>query len=208
VEARQLSERFPAEFDKKGMLRATRNPLGNARKIYAREGMIYGNGITELAGHEGFYYAWFHGLQPLMGKEGWDAGLYQIRPSFELRKPEPLCWYLHSRCVVQLPVGYPHDPTFERGTRTEKIAHEINQYLSGKVSLDELTKPKIAAPRRGTRDTMEDQSTAKEKKQWKGKPRQRVKPWEEPQQRVKPWGEPRQKGQPWGLGEPRQRGQP
>lgn len=98
----QRNTSFPAEFDIKGMLRATRNPLGNAYKILVSAGMKDGDGQVAVVGDEGCYYGWFHGLQPLMGKEGWDTGRYRVRPSGQTRKQEPIVWYLHSKCEIQL----------------------------------------------------------------------------------------------------------
>ena len=96
-----MHKRFPAEFDAKGMLRATRNPLGYARKFFVTAGMSDGDGDVAGKGAVGYYYAWFKGLQPLMGKEGYAAGRYMVRPSNERIKTPELTWFLHSKCVVQ-----------------------------------------------------------------------------------------------------------
>ena len=111
-----MHSRFPAEFDAKAMLRATRNPLGYARKIYVKAGMVDGDGKVARMTDTGYYYAWFKGLQPLMGMEGYKAGLYMVRPSGEKTKSTTLTWFLHSRCVIQYPTGHPSDPTFQPGT--------------------------------------------------------------------------------------------
>lgn len=49
------------------MLRATRNPLGHARKIYVTAGMSDGDGNVAGVANTGYYYAWFKGLQPAYG---------------------------------------------------------------------------------------------------------------------------------------------
>jgi hypothetical protein len=110
-----LHLRFPSEFDMKGMLRATRNPLGHARKIFVTAGMIDGDGNVAGDADVGYHYAWFKGLQPLMGHEGWLAGLYRVRPTGEKIKCPHLTWYLHSRCVIQYSAGHQGDVTFEAG---------------------------------------------------------------------------------------------
>lgn len=145
LEDHDLSKDYPAEFDVKGMLRATRNPLGNARKVFVTAGMVDGNGTTAGQGDVGYYYGWFHGLQPLMGKEGWDAGRYTVRPSGEKRKPCLMNWYLNCKCEVQLPVGHPDDPTFKPTIAGQlhglvdkigfdvgvTVARQVREHLSG-----------------------------------------------------------------------------
>ena len=74
---------FPAEFDKKGMLRASRIPLGQASKTWRRAGERDLNGHILLDTEEGYYYDWYAGIHPLMGQEGYDRGWYLIRPSWE-----------------------------------------------------------------------------------------------------------------------------
>jgi hypothetical protein len=86
LDAEILSTRYPTEFDSKGMLRAIRNPLGYARKIFVIPGMVDSNGNVASSNDTGYYYIWFKGLQPLIGKEGFDAGLFTIRPSNEKLK--------------------------------------------------------------------------------------------------------------------------
>ncbi|KAI4137513.1 MAG: hypothetical protein L6R39_007245 [Caloplaca ligustica] len=139
---------YPADFDVKNMLRATRNPLGNARKIWVTAGMVDGNGNTAGLGDQGYYYAWFRGLQPLMGKEGWDAGRYRVRPSGEKQKPGLLTWYLQCKCEVQLPVGHPDDPTFKPSTAgqlhglVDKIGFSVGVTLARQVT-DHLSQSAI-----------------------------------------------------------------
>lgn len=74
---------FPAEFDGNGMIRARRIPLGNASKTWRVEGEVDLLGKVLTKSQEGYYYNWYSGIHPLMGKEGYLAGLYLIRPSWE-----------------------------------------------------------------------------------------------------------------------------
>lgn len=97
--AKQLSTNWPAEFDKAGMVRATRVPLGNACKVRVNMGDsdIDGN----VCDSPGSYYGWWRGIHCLMGKEGADAGLYTIRPSHEAFKCEGMGWKFGFKAVVQ-----------------------------------------------------------------------------------------------------------
>ena len=79
--AQRRNECYPAEFDAKGTIHATRYPLGRCAKIYASVGEIDIDGNTIEEGEQGWYYAWYRGLHMLPGAEG--AHLYEIRPSFE-----------------------------------------------------------------------------------------------------------------------------
>ncbi|KAI4182412.1 MAG: hypothetical protein LQ348_004854 [Seirophora lacunosa] len=58
-----------------------------------------GNVATEA--DEGYYYLWWKGLQVLMGKEGHDAGMYMVRPSWELDQQTGFSFKLTHRAVVQ-----------------------------------------------------------------------------------------------------------
>ncbi|KAL9035156.1 MAG: hypothetical protein Q9180_005009, partial [Flavoplaca navasiana] len=95
----ELARNWPAEFDLAGMVRALRNPLGNAFKIYAQADTkdMYGNVIEEA----GWYYGWWRGLHCLMGQEGEQAGLYWVRPSFEHFKASGMAIKAKSVCIVQ-----------------------------------------------------------------------------------------------------------
>lgn len=110
---------WPAEFDNKFMVRATRLPLGYAWKIFVKAGDRDCNGIEADADAAGYYYGWWRGLHPLVGKEGLDARIYQIRPPYEEFKAPGMTWFVESRCVVQLPSGDPSDPTFKEYRETE-----------------------------------------------------------------------------------------
>lgn len=83
------------------MIRATRVPLGNAYKMRKAVGDvdIDGNVVTERV----YYYMWWRGLHCMMGKEGLDADLYKIRPSFEDFRCEGLIFKVSFKAVVQLP---------------------------------------------------------------------------------------------------------
>ena len=98
------------------MIRACRIPLGNASKTWPKEGEIDLNGTTLKKGDEGFYYDWFAEIHPLMGKEGFDAGLYMVRPSFEdalesMIKDEEMGFKVGFKAVVQQKTGSSKDPT-------------------------------------------------------------------------------------------------
>ncbi len=106
-----LFQAWPAEFDHNGMIRATRIPLGHAAKSWRQVGEMDIEGRVIQQGHEGWYYDWWRGLHCLMGKEGYDAGLYLVRPSFETFRCEGMTFKIGYKAVVQLPTGDPKDPT-------------------------------------------------------------------------------------------------
>ena len=78
---RALNRSWPAEFDQQGMVRATRIPLGLAAKMWVKAGKVDLDG--KIVEEGAYYYKWWRGLHCLMGKEGFDAGMYKVRPSFE-----------------------------------------------------------------------------------------------------------------------------
>ena len=94
-----LNDNWPAEFDRAGMIRATRIPMGIAAKIWANAGDedVEGRVIT----NPGWYYLSWRGLHLLCGKEGMDAGVYKIRPSFESFVADGLCFFKKNRAVLQ-----------------------------------------------------------------------------------------------------------
>ena len=103
---------FPAGFDGNGMIRASRIPLGNASKTWRDVGDVDADGVVLEDGQEGFYYNCYSGIHPLMGKEGYDHGLYLVRPSFEDEVDAgTLSFKIGFKAVVQLAVGDPKDPT-------------------------------------------------------------------------------------------------
>jgi hypothetical protein len=63
------------------MLRAIRNPLDYISKIFVTSGTVDDNRNVVSLINTGYYYIWFKGLQPLIGKEGFNAGLFKIRLS-------------------------------------------------------------------------------------------------------------------------------
>ncbi|KAL9102859.1 MAG: hypothetical protein Q9163_002040 [Psora crenata] len=107
-----LHNNWPAEFDVAGMVRATRVPLGYAAKKWVKKGDTDVDGNIVAPDKEGYYYLWWRGIHCLMGKEGLDAGLYMIRPSFEEFKCQGLSFKVTHRAAIQLASGNPHDPTF------------------------------------------------------------------------------------------------
>lgn len=108
---KDLNTLWPAEFDVPGFPRATRAPLGHAYKIKVEEGDTDVSGYVATAVDVGFYIGWWRGLQPLMGKEGLDAGTYIVRPPREKFACEGFGWKKDWKCKVQQPAGSAHDPT-------------------------------------------------------------------------------------------------
>ena len=72
---------WPSEFDKKGMIRATRMPLGLPFVVDVKMGDLDVDGKPCTS--PGKYYGWWGGIHALVGKEGLEANLYKIRPSWE-----------------------------------------------------------------------------------------------------------------------------
>ena len=106
-----LHANWPAEFDIKGMIRATRMPLGHPAKFWKEEGHVDIDGKIVPVGGAGYYYKWWRGLHCLCGKEGLDRDLYLIRPSFETFRCPGFGFKVSSRAAIQLPSGDPADPT-------------------------------------------------------------------------------------------------
>ena len=98
-----LHENWPAEFDVAGMIRATRMPLGSAFKKLRKVGEedLDGKVVEEQA----YYYQWWGGLHCLMGQEGFDQGLYMIRPSFEKFRCDTFGFKVTHKAVVQVSSG-------------------------------------------------------------------------------------------------------
>ena len=105
-----LHDHWPAEFDLKGMIRATRVPLGRAAKRWVESGErdVEGRWVDE----EGWYYLSWGGIHTLMGKEGLDADRYWVRPSFEDFKCRGLDFQKSDWAEIQLAPEDPEDPTF------------------------------------------------------------------------------------------------
>lgn len=57
------------------------------------------------AGEEGWYYKWWGGIHCLMGKEGFDAEMYLIRPSHEEFLVKGFGFKKGYRAVVQADEG-------------------------------------------------------------------------------------------------------
>ena len=113
---KMLHKNWPADFDLKGMPRATRVSLGHAAKIWRDEGEEDVDKNVVPSGAAGYYYMWWGGLHCLCGKEGLDAKVYLIRPSFEQFKCPGFGFKVSSRAIVQLASGDPADPTFASST--------------------------------------------------------------------------------------------
>lgn len=100
--ASDLNKNWPAEFDVRGMIRATRVPMGAAAKVWVDVGAIDVNGDVLALGEEGYYYEWWRGLHCLCGGEGLNAGIYKIRPSFEKFLCHGFTWKKGFKAVLQL----------------------------------------------------------------------------------------------------------
>lgn len=70
---------WPSEFERDGMVKLGRIPLGFAAKYEYKVGDIDFDGNVLQPGEEGWYYLWLGGIHCLMGKEGMDAGRFQPR---------------------------------------------------------------------------------------------------------------------------------
>lgn len=110
---RQLGTFWQGEFDKKGMTRASRVPLGHAAKKWKNVGDVDIDGNVLQEGEEGWYYLWHRGLQLLGGQECLDDGLYLQRPSHETDRCAGTTWKKGFRAAIQLPAGHRNDSTFE-----------------------------------------------------------------------------------------------
>ena len=79
----ELFHNWQPDIDEKGMVRATRCPLGEAAKLQIKTGDVDLDGDVVEDGEQGQYYAWYQGIHMLPGAEG--KALYEIRPSHEKR---------------------------------------------------------------------------------------------------------------------------
>lgn len=105
--AKILFNRWNGDIDQKGMPRAERVPFGHAAKAWKSVGDVDVEGNVVGYGQDGYYCLWWRGIHCLMGKEGEDAGLYQIRPSWEEFKCDGFGFKIAYKAVVQLPAGHP-----------------------------------------------------------------------------------------------------
>lgn len=58
LSAKTLNKNWPADFDREGMIRATRMPLGYAAKMWVNVGDTDVEGRVVSKGQEGWYYKW------------------------------------------------------------------------------------------------------------------------------------------------------
>lgn len=76
----------------------------------------WGHGEKDLDGNvvadTRYQYQWWRGVHCPMGKEGLDAGLYTIRPGFEIFLGDKFTFKVSSRAVVRHRSGFLGDPTF------------------------------------------------------------------------------------------------
>lgn len=61
--------------------------------------------VAARAEDEGWFYKWWRGLHCLMGKEGYDAGMYLTRPSHEKSQCEGFGFKIGFRTAIQAPKG-------------------------------------------------------------------------------------------------------
>ena len=112
---------FVADFDTRGMIPATRLPLGYAAKIYCNVGDRDIDGNLVQSGQEGWYYLWYKGIHCLKGAEGWDAEVaHALRTGEDLMtghvsfakeyKDVELGFKIGHRAVVQMAVTEPNHP--------------------------------------------------------------------------------------------------
>ena len=119
-----LGEKWPCEFDNKGMPRAMREPIGNPFKLVVKTGDLDVNGYKAKIADQGWYFGLWKGLHPLLGQEGKDAGLWKIRPSYEKPKCETFGWRKDLKCPLQFPPGHvqaagPQGTTIAAGIQTQ-----------------------------------------------------------------------------------------
>ena len=107
---RTLHNRWRADFDHRGMIRAIRVPLGRAAKRWVKSGERDVKG--ERVEKEGWYYLSWGGIHTLMGKEGLDVKRYRIRPSHDKFKCDGLGFKISDWAEIQLAPEDPEDPTF------------------------------------------------------------------------------------------------
>ena len=91
----------PTELDQACMPYARRIPLGNAVKLWVKEGEM--DALGRPAKETGWYYKWWRGLHNLRGKEGYDTGDWLIRPSGEQELERKMYFRVEWKCVVQDP---------------------------------------------------------------------------------------------------------
>ena len=102
---KEMGKFWRADCDKKGTPRAIRRPLGNASKIWVNAGDKDLNGKVATITDVGWYYRWWGGIHLLCGDEGFEDGIYLMRPSFEDLLP-PGDWFKlepRYKCRIQPP---------------------------------------------------------------------------------------------------------
>ena len=95
---------WPCEFDCNGTIRSGRIPLGFAAKHEYKVGDVDFDGNVLQPGEEGWYYLWLGGVHCLMGKEGMDAGRFQMR-DLECRTIVGFAFRKSHRAEIQAPPG-------------------------------------------------------------------------------------------------------
>jgi len=133
-----LHRNWPADLNKAGMIRATRVPLGNAAKVYVKEGEIDIDGKIVKKHDEGYFYKWWRGIHCLMGQEGLNANLYLIRPSFEAFRCNGFTFKIGYRAVVQAPEGQDgHSIEVEKSATKGKSVKEKKKKKKGQMNTEE-----------------------------------------------------------------------
>ena len=80
---KEINGHWPAEFDRNGMVRATRVPLGRGAKKEVQVGHVDVNGRVVQQGEQGWYPMWWVGIHCLCGERGLAIDGYLQRPSWE-----------------------------------------------------------------------------------------------------------------------------
>ena len=152
LSAKILHKNWPADFDREGMIRATRMPLGYAAKMWVEVGDTDAEGKVVSKGQEGWYYKWWRGLHCLMGKEGFDAGLYLVRPSHEsfivdgfgfkagykavIQAGEQGSWWIEERGEVE---SGTKDEEIEGGIKDEEVTSgTIDMEVEGRIQDEKI----------------------------------------------------------------------
>ena len=119
---KQLTQLWPAEFEKNGMVRSTRVPLGNAAKVWVNIGEKDLQGNEVKAGQEGYYYKWYAGVHQLCGKEGLDNGKFMIRAFAVKFETKGFGFKIGHRAVYQCP-----ETTMIDGAQGRTGAEEVTE---------------------------------------------------------------------------------
>ena len=106
---KELHRYWPVDFDRDGMIRVKRVPLGDAAKVWVNAGEEDIDGNIVGLHDQGFYYKWYAGIHQLCGKEGLDNGKFTFRLSSEAFKTQGFTFKMGHSAVHQVseitPIG-------------------------------------------------------------------------------------------------------